>query len=99
MVEGLDYDLSFAPVIDGPHLYFMIAIATAEDMIFYFVDISNAFQTNVMEDPDKRHFISLPPLYLQWFRQRWPKHPITKLKPSDLCMQTLRGLQETKDAG
>ena len=70
MVEGLDYDLSFVPVIDRPHLYFMIVIATAEDMIFYFVDTSNTFQTNVVEDPDKRHFISLPPLYLQWFRQR-----------------------------
>ena len=63
MVEELDYDLSFAPVIDGPHLYFMIAIATAEDMILYFVDISNAFQTNVVEDTNKRHFISLPSLY------------------------------------
>ena len=47
----------------------MIAIATAEDMIFYFVDISNAFQTNIVEDPDKIHFIGVPPLHLQCFRQ------------------------------
>ena len=43
MVEGLDYELAFAPVVDGPHLYFMIAISTAEGMELYFVDISNAF--------------------------------------------------------
>ena len=68
-------------------------------MVLYFVDISNAFQPNVIEDPSKRHFISLPPMYLQWFQQRWPLHQITKAKPSELCMQTLRGLQGTKDAG
>ena len=62
MVEGLDYELAFAPVVDGPHLYFMIAISTAEGMDLYFVDISNAFQTNVIENPLKRHIIGLPPM-------------------------------------
>ena len=62
MIEGPDYDLSFASVVDGPHLFFMIAISTAENMVLYFVDISNAFQTNVIEGPNKRHFLALPPL-------------------------------------
>ena len=35
MVECLDYELAFAPVVDGPHLYFMIAISTAEGIDLY----------------------------------------------------------------
>ena len=99
MVMGLDYDLSFAPVIDSPSLHFMIAIATSEGMTFYFIDISNAFQTNVIADPKRRHYIKLPALYLKWFKSIWPNHPIVQMDPKELCMQTLRGLQGTKDAG
>ena len=42
MVIGIDYDLSFAPVIDGDILLLMIAVATSKRMGFYFLDISNA---------------------------------------------------------
>ena len=43
MVVGIDYDLSFAPVIDGDTLLLMIAVATSKRMKFYFLDILNAF--------------------------------------------------------
>ena len=70
MVEGLDFDLSYDPTIDSPHILFMIAISTAEAMTYFFVDISNEFQTNIVEDPKKIHNISLPALYIQWFKAR-----------------------------
>ena len=101
MVVGVDYDLSYAPVIEGDALLLMISVGTSKCLKFYFIDISNAFQSNVIHDPKKRHYIHLPSLYMNWFRLRFPNHPLSKMKDSDTkyVMQTLRGIQGTKDAG
>ena len=102
MVMGVDYDLSYAPVIDGDILLLMIAVATSMGMVFYFLDISNAFQSNIIHDPAKRHYIHLPPLYMEWFRFRFPDHPLSKTSTKltlKMVLQTIRGIQGTKDAG
>ena len=78
MVAGIDFDLSYAPVIDGDSLMLMIAIATSKKMIFYFLDISNAFQSNIIHNPAKRQYIRLPTLYMRWFKMRFPNHPLNK---------------------
>ena len=101
MVQGIDFDLSYAPVIDGESLLLMIAVATAKGMKFYFLDISNAFQSNVIHDPTKRHYLHIPTMYMQWFKLRFPNHPLNKsdMKDARLIMQTICGIQGTKDAG
>ena len=102
MVMGIDYDLSYAPVIDGDILLLMIAVATSKSMQFYFMDISNAFQSNIIHDPKKRHYMHLPPKYMEWFRFRFPLHPLSKQsqnKSTKMVLQTIRGIQGTKDAG
>ena len=102
MVMCVDYDLSYAPVIDGDILLLMIAVATSLGMKFYFLDISNAFQSNIIHDPAKCHYIHLPPLYMEWFRFRFPNHPLsktTKQVTTKMVLQTIRGIQGTKDAG
>ena len=39
-------------------------------------------------------------MYLEWFRARFQNHPLEKSKNSKkLIMQSLRNIQETKDAG
>ena len=44
--------------------------------------------------------MTLPTLYLDWFRARFPNHPISKCKNAkELIMQSLRNIQGTKDAG
>ena len=69
-------------------------------MIIVFIDASNVFQTNVILDPKKRIYITLPTMYLEWFRARFPDHPISKCRNSkELIMQSLRNIQGTKDAG
>ena len=68
-------------------------------MLVFFIDASNTFQTNVITNPSKRHYVGLPSLYLQWFASKWPDHPILKYHAKELAMQTLRQLQGTKDAG
>ena len=64
MIMGLDYDLSYAPVIDGDILLLMIAVSTSLGMTFYFLDISNAFQSNIIHDPNRRHYMHIPALYM-----------------------------------
>ena len=100
MIEGIDFDLSYAPVIDGNSLMLMIALATSKGMVFYFLDISNAFQTNVIHDPTKRHYIHMPSMYMQWFCLRFPNHPLSRMNNDSvkLVMQTIRGIQGTEDA-
>ena len=65
MVMGVDYDFSYASVIDWDILLLMIAVATSLGMVFYLLDISNAFQSNIIHDPAKRQYIHLPPLYME----------------------------------
>ena len=101
MIMGLDYDLSYAPVIDGDILLLMIAVSTSLGMTFYFLDISNAFQSNIIHDPNKRHYMHIPALYMQWFKFRFPNHPLSKTyisKDTKMVVQTIRGIQGTKDA-
>ena len=57
-----------------------IAIAASDKMIVVFIAASNAFQTNVMSDPNKRVYITLPTIYFDCFRARFLNHPLTKCK-------------------
>ena len=64
MITGLDYDLSYAPVIDGDIISLMIAVGTSLKLEFYFLDISNAFQSNVVHDPTKQYYMHILALYM-----------------------------------
>ena len=69
-------------------------------MIVVSIDVSNAFQTNAISDPNKRVYITFPTMYLKWFRERFPNHPLEKYKNiKELVMQSLRNIQGTKDVG
>ena len=101
MTEGIDFSESYAPTSDADSFRLIIALASSKGYWLIFYDVSNAFQTNVIDDPSKRHYLRLPPLYQQWFKQRWPTHPLhsTCHDWKQLVLQTLRNLQGTKDAG
>lgn len=101
MVVEIDYDLSYAPVINGDSLLLMIAVATSKGMKFYFIDISNVFQSSTIHDMTKRHDMHLPSMYMRWFRLRFPNRSLSaKTDKSDvMVMQTIRGMQGTKDLG
>ena len=48
---------------DAGALRIIISCATHHNLWLYFYDVSNTFQTNGIEDPSKRHYLSLPPLF------------------------------------
>ena len=99
MVMGVDYDLSYAPVIDCNIILVVIVVATSVGVVFYFLDIYNAFQSNIIHDPANRHYINLPPLYMEWFSFRFPDHPLSKISTEitvKIVLQTIRGIHGTK---
>ena len=72
MVVRIHYDSSFAPVIDEDTLLLMIAVATSKRMKLYFLDISNAFQSNIIHETNKQHYMHLPSMYMKWFKLWFP---------------------------
>ena len=54
----------------------------------------------MISDLRKIIYTTLPTMYMEWFRDRFPNHPICKHKNSkELIIQSLRNIQGTKDAG
>lgn len=53
MVVGIDFDLSYAPVIKGESLLLMITGTTSKGVTCNFLDISNVFESNIIHDPRK----------------------------------------------
>ena len=86
MILGLHYDESYSPTYGSCSFRFTICIIVTYCMTAYFIDASNAFQTNVIANPVMRHYVGLPSLYLQWFASKWPNHPILKHDQKELAM-------------
>ena len=60
MIEGFDLAVSYAPVSGIRSLHIIISIESAEILIIFILDISNAFQNNIQPNPEERVYISLP---------------------------------------
>ena len=80
MIQGVDFSDSYAPTVDADSFRLTLNIAASEDMNIVFIDASNAFQTNVISDPSKRVYVTLPTMYLEWFRTRFPNHLLSRNK-------------------
>ena len=65
MVQGQDFTVSYAPAVDADSFRLAISIVASDEIILVFIDASNAFQTNVISDPNKRVYITLPTMYLE----------------------------------
>lgn len=68
MKENIDYSNSYSPVGSIDSIRLLLAFAASRKLKLNVLDISNAFQTSVVFDPDDRTYITLPPSYLEWFR-------------------------------
>jgi hypothetical protein len=77
----------------------LLNLAASEKLLISILDISNAFQNSIIFDASERVYISLPPLYLDWFRQQWPDYDLPSLKIKELVLQCIKCIQGTRDAG
>ena len=66
MIQEQDFTVSYAPTVDEESFRLSIAITASDERIVVFIGASNAFQTNVISDPNKRVYITLPTMYLEY---------------------------------
>ena len=60
IIEGADFIVSYAPVSGVISLCIIISIASKERLIISILDIYNAFQNNILPNPEERVYLSLP---------------------------------------
>ena len=63
MTEGIDFSESYTPTSNADSFRTIIALAASKKYWLTFYDVNKSFQTNVIEDPSKRHYLCLP-LYI-----------------------------------
>ena len=80
-------------------LHTIKAIASAEGLIIFVLDISNSFQNTILPNPAERVYLSLLYLYLDWYKRKWPKHPLASINKIILFIQKTKSIQDTKPAG
>ena len=97
--EHIDFTDSYSPVASIDSLRLLLNLAASEGLLISIMDISNAFQNSIIFDATERVYLSLPPLYLDWFRQQWPDYDLPSLNMKDLVIQCLKCIQGTRDAG
>ena len=52
-----------------------------------------------LPDPAERVYLILPYLYLDWYKRKWPKHPLASINHKELCIQAIKSIQGTNPAG
>ena len=52
IIEGFNFTVSYIPVDGIRSLRIIIAISSAEGLILFFLDISNAFQNTILPNPE-----------------------------------------------
>ena len=57
MIEGCDFNLSYVPVASIHSLRIITSIASAEGIIIFVLDISNAFQNKILPNPAERYYL------------------------------------------
>ena len=70
MLEVVEFTVSYAPVDCIRSLHIIIEIASAEGLIIFVLDISNAFQNTILPKPTEIVYLSLPYLYLDWYNRK-----------------------------
>ena len=98
MLEGVDYAVSYALLDVVYSLCIIISIASAEGLIIFFLDISNSFKNTILPNPEEIVYLILPYLYLDWYKRKWPKHPLASINQTELFIQAIKSIQGTKPA-
>jgi hypothetical protein len=97
--QFIDFTDSYSPVGTIDSIRHLLAIAASQRLTLHVLDSTNAFQSSIIFDPEDRVYISLLPLYLDWFRHQWPDFKLPSPDAKQLVLQCLKTLQGTRHAG
>ena len=94
-IQGIHFEHSHSPTPAAWVILVCIAIAAAHGLTIYTIDIDNAFQnTPRYSDQHKPIYVTLPPLYLQWMKSRFPAHTLKQGKRYVLqCYMNMQGMK------
>ena len=67
--------------------------ASIEVLINFILDIYNTFQNTIQPNPKERFYLSLPNIYLEWFKIKFPKNPTSEINPIELCIHDIKSIQ------
>lgn len=97
--EYINFTDSYSPVASIESIRVLLNVAASNGLIVSILDISNAFQNSIIFDTTEKVYMSLPPLYLEWFKHQWPDYSLPSLNLKELVLQCLKTIQGTHDAG
>jgi hypothetical protein len=97
--EYIDFTDSYSPVASIESIRVLLNLAASNGLLVSILDISNAFQNSIIFDDSEHVYMSLPPLYLEWFKHQWPDFTLPSMNPKELVLQCLKTIQGTRDAG
>ena len=95
MIEGVDFTVSYAPVVDLHSLRIIILIDSTEVLFIFVLGISNAFQNTILPNPAEIFYLSLPYLYLDWYKIKWSKHPLDSSNQKKIFIQAIKSIHGT----
>lgn len=98
MEKGTHFDFSYSPTISYACLRLVLCWAASLGLRCSILDVENCFQNEAC-DPEKRIFITAPPLYLEWFKETYPDVKLPTNEGGKWVLQTINGMQGRKDAG
>jgi hypothetical protein len=65
--QFIDFTDSYSPVGTIHSIHLLLTITASQRLTLHILDITNAFQSSIIFDPEEHVYISLPLLYLDWF--------------------------------
>ena len=88
--EGVGFTVLYATVTGIISLRIIISIESAEVLIILILGISNAFQSIILPSPEENFYPGLPHLYLEWFKIKFPKHPLASINLKEIYIQSIK---------
>ena len=73
ILEGVEFTVSYAPVAGILSLHIITAIAFAEGLVIFVLDISNNFHNTILPNPAETFYLSLPYIYMDLYKIKRPK--------------------------
>ena len=98
MLGVIDFSVSYVPVDVIRSHCVIILITSAEGLIRFVLEISYDFQNTILPNPAEIVYLSLPYLYLDWYKIKFLKHPLVSINQKELCIQAIKSIQVTKPA-
>ena len=99
MIKGTDFTVSHASVSIIKYLQIIIDIELTKGVIIFISNISNEFHNTILNNPQEHILLSLPDLYLEWFRWKYHWRLLSSHEEKYLCNNTINYTQGIKLSG